>query len=157
MLSLVDWIFCSQNSFNLFILLLIIIIIIIIIIITIIIIIIIIIIITVIIIVIIIIIIIIIYLFIYLINFFTCLFIFYLFIYLLILYLFQRQENIKRLIFHFLFNSLSLYVCSQYFHQSSLIIFNFTFSSVHWTQFKTLRSNGMVYSYPSVVLVSRLR
>ena len=142
MLSLVDRIFCSQNSFNLFILLLIIIITIIII--------------TVIIIVIIII-IIIIYLFIYLINFFTCLFIFYLFIYLLILYLFQRQENIKRLIFHFLFNSLSLYVCSQYFHQSSLIIFNFTFSSVHWAQFKTLSSNGMVYPYPFVVLVSRLR
>ena len=118
MLSLIDRIFCSQNSFNLFIfilLLLIITITIIIIIIT----------------VIIIVIIIIIYLFIYLINFFTCLFIFYLFIYLLILYLFQRQENIKRLIFHFLFNSLSLYVCSQYFHQSSLIIFNFTFSSVH--------------------------
>ena len=144
MLSLVDWIFCSQNSFILFILLLLLLLIIITIII-----------ITVIIIVIII--IIIIYLFIYLINFFTCLFIFYLFIYLLILYLFQRQENIKRLIFHFLFNSLSLYVCSQYFHQSSLIIFNFTFSSVHWTQFKTLRSNGMVYPYPSVVLVSRLR
>ena len=147
MLSLVDWIFCSQNSFNLFILILLLLIIIItIIIIT-----------VIIIVIIIIIIIIIIYLFIYLINFFTCLFIFYLFIYLLILYLFQRQENIKRLIFHFLFNSLSLYVCSQYFHQSSLIIFNFTFSSVHWTQFKTLRSNGMVYPYPSVVFVSRLR
>ena len=111
MLSLVDWIFCSQNSFNLFILLLIIIITIIII--------------TVIIIVIII---IIIYLFIYLINFFTCLFIFYLFIYLLILYLFQWQENIKRLIFHFLFNSLSLCTCVHSIfinHHSSFLILLF--------------------------------
>ena len=116
MLSLVDWIFCSQNSFILFILLLLLLLIIITIII----------IITVIIIVIII--IIIIYLFIYLINFFTCLFIFYLFIYLLILYLFQRQENIKRLIFHFLFNSLSLCTCVHSIfinHHSSFLILLF--------------------------------
>ena len=56
----------------------------------------------------------------------------YLFIYLLILYLFQGRQNIRRLVFIFLINSLSLYVCSQYFRQSSPIIFNFILSSVHW-------------------------
>ena len=52
-----------------------------------------------------------------------------LFIYLLILYLFQGQQNIRRLIFHFLCNSLD--VCPQYSRQSSPIVFNFILSSVH--------------------------
>ena len=80
---------------------------------------------------------------------------FYLFIYLLILYLFQWQQNIRRLIFHFLFNSLCTCVHSIFInHHPSFLI-----SSFHPSiggEFKTLSSSGLVYPYPSIVWVSRI-
>ena len=98
------------------------------------------------------------YLSIYVFNLFVYLFIlfFYLFIYLLILYLFQWQQNIRRLIFHFLFNSLCTCVHSIFInHHPSFLI-----SSFHPSiggEFKTLSSSNLVYPYPTIVWVSRLR
>ena len=97
----------------------------------------------------------IIYLSIYLIYLFTYFF-FFLFIYLLILYLFQWQQKIRRLIFHFLFNSLCTCVQSIFInhHLSFSILF---FHPSIGGESKTLSSSGMVYSYPSIVWVSRLK
>ena len=95
------------------------------------------------------------YLYINLFSLFLYLFIF-LFIYLLITYLFQWQQNIRRPIFHFLFNSLCTCVHSIFInHHPSFLI-----SSFHPSiggEFKTLSSSGLVYPYPSIVWASRLR
>ena len=93
---------------------------------------------------------------IYLIYLFTYLFIFYLFMYLLILYLFQWQQNIKHLLFHFLFKSLCTCIHNVFINHYTSFLISFFHPSIEG-EFKTLRSRGMVYPYLSIVWVSRLR
>ena len=90
---------------------------------------------------------------------FICLLIYfflYLFIYLLILYLFQWQQNIRRLILHFLFNSLCTCVHSNSINYQPSFLISLFHPSMGG-EFMTLSSRGMVYPYPSVIWVSRLR
>ena len=73
----------------------------------------------------------IIYLFIYLIYLFTNLFILLL-IYILTYYVFVSMTTEDKAPYFSFFVQLCMYVCPQYFHQSSPIIFSFIFSSFHW-------------------------
>ena len=95
-------------------------------------------------------------------NWFVYLFI-YLFIYLLIinylffiLYLSQWQQNIRHLIFHFLFNFLCTCVHSNFVNHYPSFLISVFHPSVGG-EFKTLSSSRMVYNYPSIAWVSRLR